>query len=136
MEPRREWVSGTCRAYFEEPDVLLVHPGPTSLETAQFLVELYRELGTRRPLFLLLKVEGDPLSMEARGYFRQHLRTEWFRCVFIIGASIMTRALGKALYAGGVFVRAWTAAVYYVDTEEEARTRVAQLRAEQPAPPG
>jgi len=136
MEPQREWVFGACRVYLEEPDVLLVHPGPTSLEVAQFLVELYRELGTRRPLFLLLKIGGDPLSMEARGYFRQHLRSEWFRCVFIIGASIMVRAVAKALHAGGVFIRAWTATMYYVDTEEEARAHVARLRAEPGAPPG
>ena len=134
MESRREWAFGACRAYFEEPDILLVEPGPTSLEVARFLVDLYRELGTQRPLFLLVKVAGSPLTMEARGYFRQHLRSEWFRASFHIGAGVLDRAMSKALYAGGIFIRAWTAKIYYVDTEEEARARLAQLRAEQTAP--
>jgi len=136
MESKREWVFGACRASLEEPDVLLVEPGPTSLEVARFLVELYRELGTQRPFFLLVKAVGNPLTVEARGYFRQHLRTEWFRAAFLIGAGIRVRAMGKALYVGGIFIRAWKADIHYVDTEEEARARVAQLRAEQAAPPG
>ncbi len=130
MESRREWAFGPCRVYFEEPDLLVVHPGHTSLEVARFLVDLYRELGIQRPLFLLVRIGGLPLTMEARGYFRQHLRSEWFRSVFFIGAGIMDRAMGKALYAGGIFIRAWKADIYYVDTEEEARARVIQLRAE------
>ena len=136
MEPKREWVFGDCRASFEEPDLLLVEPGPTSLEVARFLVDVYRELGTQRPFFLLVKVGESPLSVEARGYFRQHLRSEWFRASFLIGAGVMVRAVGKALYAGGIFIRAWTAKIYYVDTEEEARARVTQLRAEQESQPG
>jgi len=136
MESKREWVFGACRVVLEEPDVLLVNPGPTSLEVARFLVDLYRELGSQRPLFLIVMIKGHPLTMEARGYFRQHIHTEWFRSVIFIGAGIMERALGKALYAGGVFIRAWKADIYYVHTEEEARVRLSQLRAKQEAQPG
>jgi hypothetical protein len=131
MGSKREWVCGTYRAYFEEPDRLIVHAGPTSHEAAQFMVELYRELSTERPFHLLVTVAGAPLTMEARSYFRQHLRQEWFRSVFFIGAGMVERAMGKALYAGGVFIRGWTAAIHYVETEAEARAGVALLRAKQ-----
>ncbi len=134
---QREWQVGPHRAHFEDPDVLIVRmSGPTSLENARGLVEVYREVGTRQPMFCVLNVKDSPVSADARKYFTQQLRSEWYHAIIFVGAGVLERAMGKAMTVAFYFTNKWTAEFLYADTEEQARGLIAQARAKQPGKKG
>jgi hypothetical protein len=127
---QREWAVGPHRAHLEEPDVLIVRmSGPADLKDAQGLTEVYREVGTQQPVYLLLNVKGSPVDAAARKYFTQNVRTEWYHAIIFVGAGVVERAMGKAIMAALHFAGRWKAEFLYADTEEEAREFVAQRRA-------
>jgi hypothetical protein len=127
---QREWAVGPHRAHLEEPDVLIVNiSGPTDLEHARGLVEVYREAGTRQPLFAVLNVKDAPIDAAARKYFTQNIRSAWFHAIIFVGAGVLERAMGKAMTVALYFAGKWTAEFMYTDTEAQARERIAQLRA-------
>jgi len=127
---QREWQVGPHQARFEEPDVLVVQMnGPTELEHARGLVEIYREVGTRQPMFSILNVKGSPVDAAARKYFTQQLRSEWYHAIIFVGAGMVERAMGKAMTVALYFAGKWTAEMLYADTEEQARELIAQVRA-------
>jgi len=134
---QREWQVGPHRAHIEEPDVLIVQlNGPTDLEHARGLVEVYQEVGTRQPMFAVLKVKGSPVDAAARKYFSQHLRSEWYHAIIFVGAGMVERAMGKAMTVALYFAGRWTAEFLYADTEEQARELIAQVRAKKAARKG
>ncbi|HEX8702636.1 MAG TPA: hypothetical protein VF815_27630 [Myxococcaceae bacterium] len=127
---QREWQVGPHRARFEEPDVLIVQlTGPTDLEHAHGLVEVYREVGTRQPMFAVLHVKDSPVNAAARKYFTQQIRSEWYQAIIFVGAGVVERAMGKALTVALLFAGKWTAEFLYADTEAQARELIAKVRA-------
>ncbi len=134
---QREWQVGPHRAHFEEPDVLIVRMnGPTNLEHARGLVEVYREVGTRQPMFSVLNVKDSPVNAAARKYFTQQLRTEWYHAIIFVGAGVVERAMGKAMTVALYFAGKWTAEFLYADTEEQAHELIAKVRAKKASKQG
>jgi hypothetical protein len=134
---QREWQIGPHRAHFEEPDVLIVQMnGPTDLEHARGLVEIYREVGTRQPMFAVLNVKGSPVDAAARKYFTQQIRSQWYHAIIFVGAGMVERAMGKAMTVALYFAGKWTAEFLYADTEEQARELIAQVRAKKASQKG
>jgi hypothetical protein len=129
---QHEWQVGPHRAHFEEPDLLIVQMnGPTDVEHARGLTEVYRETGTRQPIFAVLKVKDSPIDAAARKHFTQNVRTEWFHAIIFVGAGVLERAMGKAMTVALYFSGKWKAEFRYTDTEEQARELITQLRAKQ-----
>lgn len=125
MTARREWAYGLVQGHFEEPDLLVLRfGGNTRLEDARRTVEIYRELGTQRPFYVIVDVSRAMLSPEAWDYLALHCRPEWFRCAVFVGAGVVqkavTKSLGLALHALGQ----WDNPFRYADSEAEARALV------------
>jgi hypothetical protein len=134
---QREWEVGAHRVYFEDPDVLILRTsGPTGLEDARGLVEVYRQVGTQQPMFAVLNVKDSPVDAAARKYFSQNLRPEWYHAIIFVGAGMVERAMGKAMTVALYFAGKWTAEFLYADTEEQARELIARVRAKQAARKG
>ena len=129
-----EWSIGQHREDFEEPDLLVGKMGgPVNLEDAKALTEIYRELGTRRPIFVIVDVKDSPANAEARSYFTQQLRQEWFRGVVFVGAGMLEKAIGKAMTVAFYFTGKWKSEFLFAETLEEARTLVDRMRTRQSA---
>ena len=122
-----------CR--FEPPDLLwLEFRGRVSLEETVQLLELFRELGSARPFFLVTDVTGVPkLNAETQRYLGEHAEPAWLRASVVVGASLFHRAAAK-----GVFLAAWltgradkseVSKVHFASTPAEAAELVVQLRA-------
>ncbi len=134
MTALREWTVGKHRLYLEEPDLLIVKMGGhTDLDAAKGLVEIYRELGTRKPFFGILDVTHSPADAEARGYFTREFKHEWTRGIVYVGAGVVERAVGKAMAVAFYFTGKWKAEFLWTNTMDEARALIQQMRAKQSA---
>jgi hypothetical protein len=135
MVPQREWVVRKHKAHFEEPDLLIVKMnGSTDLEDAKGLTEIYRELGTQQPFFVIVDVTNSLTDSEARGYFAKHIDLAWFRAILFVGTGMVEKALGKAMMAAFSFTGRSKTEFMFPATLEEARALLDKLRAKQAAP--
>ena len=130
MPQPREWSFGTHRAWFEPPDVLWMKiRGPTSLQDAILILEIYREVGGHQPVFLVTDLtEATTVDLEARDHVSWNFRMEWFRAAIYIGAGLMQRAVASSM----TFLHSLTGKAahpqHFVSTENEARTLLAEER--------
>jgi hypothetical protein len=132
MSIRREWKFGTHSAHFEEPDILWVRiQGETSLQDAISLTQLYGELGSQQPIFVVTDLtEATTIEAEARNHVSQNTNPSWFLGSVYIGAGFVQKAVAKSL----AFVHAMTGKLtfdmHFVSTEQEARELIARERAQ------
>ena len=132
----REWRFTTHHVQLRIPDVLWHKvQGVTSHEDAIQLMEIYRELGSQHPFFLVTDLsEATTLTDQARRYTSEHLRPEWFEGSIYLGARLLHRAVAKGLalvhYLSGRTDATVTSVVHFVNTEAEAWALIDRLRKE------
>ena len=136
MASQREWMMGAQQVRFEPPDILWVRfQGKLSLEETRRLVDLYRELGTSSPFFLVGDMrEADRVDPEVQRYFSEQAEPAWVHANIFIGARLTHKAVAQ-----GIFLAAWLTGrsetnelskVHFVSTPAEASELVARLRAQ------
>jgi hypothetical protein len=136
MPEQREWTVGDTTLRFEPPDFVWVHTrGRATLEDAIRMVEIYRELGEQRPLFIVGDLsKATTLDMEGGRYLSEHVQPEWIRATIYIGARLLHKAISKGIaLAAHLTGRAEASAltkVHFVSSEAQARDLISQLRAE------
>lgn len=139
MEHPREWRLGANVLRFESPDILWADlHGETSLEQARDLVEIYRELGTSRPFFLVLDVrDAVLLAHEPRRYISENASPEWALGMIYVGARLAHKAVARgillAAYLTGRAEKSELAKVHFVSTFDEASALIDRLRSRQQA---
>lgn len=127
---QREWSLGPHQVRFEEPNLLLVTMGgPTHLEDAKALTEVYREVGTQRPFFAIINVKDSPADAAARSHFTKEINLEWFLGVVYVGAGVIEKAVGKAMAVAFYFTSRPRIDFLFTETVEEARILVDRMRA-------
>jgi hypothetical protein len=130
MTMRREWKFGKHSAHFEQPDILWVSiEGETSLQDAISLSELYAELGSKSPFFVVTDLtQATSVETEAREHVSKSINPSWFLGSVYIGAGFVQKAVAKSL----AFVHAMTGKLtfdmHFVATEPEARELIARER--------
>jgi len=130
----REWKFASNHVQLKMPDVLWHKvQGVTTLEDAVQLMEIYREVATQQPFFLVTDLsEATTLTDKARRYASEHLRPEWFVGSIYIGARLLHRAVAKGLalihHLTGRTDATVTSVVHFVNTEAEAWALIDQLR--------
>ena len=131
MTIHREWKFGTHTAHFEQPDILWVKiQGETSLQDAIALSELYTELGSKNPFFVVTDLtEATTVETEAREHVSKSINPSWFLGSVYIGAGFVQKAVAKSL----AFVHAMTGKLsfdmHFVANEQEARELIERERA-------
>jgi hypothetical protein len=134
MTAPREWAFGTHRATFEPPDLVVAwFHGTCRLEDAQRAIDIYREVGSQQPFFLIVDTTYATLDKEARDYLTQNVRPEWLLGVVYVGAGLVQRAVTKALAIALSATGKWTIDFLFARTLEEARTLYARKAAERGA---
>jgi hypothetical protein len=133
----REWTIGQCTFRLEFPDVLCEKlQGGCSREEAVQIVNLYRELGTAQPFFILgdLGAAGK-MEPEARRYISEHVRPEWLLGIIYFKTRLLHRAIVQGLLLAAEMTRSAEdpprTKIHFVSTEDKARELLAQLRARQ-----
>jgi len=134
MTARIERSFGCNVAYFEPPDLLIVHFDHTQdVPAAQVLIGMIYELGDAHgPLDLIVVIGKQYTSNPAvRGVYSQAKRKYPIRFAAVVGASFAIKVLASmGLRAGRTLAPGrFDFPVEFFDTEEEARARIAALRA-------
>lgn len=135
MPEHREWEIGRHHIRFEPPDLLWVkHRGGVSLEEAIRMVDISRELGERRPFFMVSDMsEAGMLGLEAGRYLSENLRFEWFLGGFYLGTRLAQRAALKgiilAAYLTDLTDERNLKLLHFVSSKDEALAGINQLRA-------
>ncbi|WNG21450.1 hypothetical protein [Cystobacter fuscus] len=101
------------------------------------MIEIYRELGTAVPLYVLGSMsEAEPLEPEVRHYLSEHMRSEWFQATVYFGARLVHKALIKGVVIAAhldesnkTLADASLATIHFAATQEEAEQLLLQLRA-------
>lgn len=134
MEDQREWRLGANVFRFEPPNILWgdLH-GELSLEQTRDLVELYRQLGTSRPFFLVLDMkDAVTLGQEPRRYISENAPPEWVLGIIYVGARLAHKAVARgillAAYLTGRADKGELAKVHFVATHGEASALIDRLR--------
>ncbi|HSP81541.1 MAG TPA: STAS/SEC14 domain-containing protein [Myxococcaceae bacterium] len=131
MTARREWTFGNNRVDFEPPDLVVARfNGAMNLEEAERTIEIYRELGTRGPFFLISDVSDASMDKEAREYLTQNVRTEWLLGVVYVGAGLVQKAATKAMTFAVYLTGGANMDFLFASTEEEARALYERKRQE------
>ncbi|PTL82992.1 hypothetical protein DAT35_13285 [Vitiosangium sp. GDMCC 1.1324] len=103
--------------------------GPTSLEDAILILELYRELGRRGPLFVVTDLtEATAVDLKARDHVSWNLQLEWFRSTIYIGAGLLQRAVASSMGFLHSITGKPALIQHFVTTEAEARAIIAHER--------
>ncbi|HLM42401.1 MAG TPA: hypothetical protein VK458_00980 [Myxococcaceae bacterium] len=119
---------------FEPPDLLWAEfRGEYSLEDAKRLVDIYRELGTSRPFFMVADLrEVTTIPEEIRRYLSEHADPKWILGVIYVGARLAHRATVK-----GLLIAAWLigraekselSKIHFVSTHAQAQELLVRLR--------
>lgn len=130
MSHARDWTIGTHHAWLEPPDVLCTKiRGHTSLADAVALLEIYRELGGQRPIFVVTDLtEATTVDLTARDHVSWNFRMEWFQASIYIGASMAQRAVASSMTFLHSLTGKQSRVQHFVSTWEEARAFIAQER--------
>jgi hypothetical protein len=135
MVQTRDWQLGEHLVRFEVPDILLFKlRGPLRYEDARRITTIYREVAAQGPVFTIADVSDTSIDKEARAYFAEHLRPEWYRSIALIGASLLQRAAIKSILVGLYLRGGWELFPEFVESEAQARAYSARKRAQQHAP--
>lgn len=131
MVHQREWNFGTHHVWLEPPDVLWTKiKGETTHQDAVTLLEIYRELGSKRPIFVVTDLsESTSVDLKARDHVAWNLRMKWFRGAVYIGAGLVQRAVASSMSFLQSLTGKQAPATAFVSTEEEARAFIARERA-------
>jgi len=131
---QREWTIGKNTFHLEPPDLLWSKlQGECSLEQAVQMVNLYRELGTAHPFFILGDMEAaQGMESEARRYISEHVRSEWILGVIYFKTRLLHKALAMGLLLAAEMTRAEKSAlrgkIHFVSTQSKAQALLGQLR--------
>jgi hypothetical protein len=127
---QREWKFGMHQARFEQPETLWVTiQGDTSLKDATALSELYRELGSQQPFYVVTDLrEATTVDAEAREHVSRNINPAWFLGSIYIGAGFIQKAVAKSLSLMHYLTGRLTFELHFVSTEEEAREFLARER--------
>lgn len=131
MSAQREWTFGMNRVCFEPPDLVVAKfTGTTHLEEAQRTIDIYREVGSHQPFFLIADISESLIDTPARDYLIQHGRPEWLLGVAYVGAGLVQRAATKAM-AIALYVSGRSPLdCFFANTEAEARVLYERKRRE------
>ncbi len=130
MTQPHEWNVGTHHTRFEPPDVLWTKiRGTTSIEDAISLLEIYREVGSQQPVFVVTDLsEATTVDLKARDHISWNIHMGWFHGAIYIGAGMVQRAVASSM----TFLHSLTGneaiPQHFVSTEEEARALIVQER--------
>ncbi len=131
MTAQREWTFGNNQVDFEPPDLVVARfNGAMNLEEAERTIEIYRDLGTREPFFLISNVSDSSMEKEAREYLTQNMRTEWLLGVVYVGAGLVQKAATKAMTFAVSLTGGTNMDFLFAGTEEEARALYERKRQE------
>jgi hypothetical protein len=130
MPIRHEWKFGTHKAHFEQPDILWVSiQGETTLQDAISLTELYGEVGSKSPFFVVTDLtEAASVESEAREHVSKSINPSWFLGSIYIGAGFVQKAVAKSLAFVHALTGKLTFDMHFVATEPEARELIARER--------
>lgn len=131
MAHPREWHFGTHHAWFEPPDILWTKiTGETTHQDAVTLLELYRELGSQHPIFVVTDLtEATSVDLKARDHVAWNLRVRWFRGAIYINAGLVQRAVASSMSFLHSLTGKQAPTPAFVSTQEEARAFIARERA-------
>ncbi|WP_223641577.1 hypothetical protein [Corallococcus sp. EGB] len=133
MAKHREWEFGAHRAYFEEPDLLVMKfNGPSKLEDSKKVLEICQEVSKSGPVFVISDVSNASIEKDARELLVAQAKAEWFRGHVYLGTGPLQRAGAKALMLALYFTGKWTVDVDFADSEKEARELIAKKRQQPP----
>ncbi|ATB29978.1 hypothetical protein [Melittangium boletus] len=131
---QREWTIGRHTFHFEAPDLLWSKlQGGCTLEQAVQMVNLYRELGTAHPFFIMGDMEtAEGMESEARRYVSEHVRSEWILGVIYFKTRLLHKALAMGLLLAAEMTRAEKSTlrgkIHFVSSQAKARALLEQLR--------
>lgn len=142
MSEQREWKVGDTTVRFEPPDLVWVHTrGRATYEDAPRMVEIYRELGQRRPILIVADLsEATTLEVQGGRYLSLNIDPKWILGTIYIGARLLHRAVSKgialAAHLSGRADESALTRVRFAASHAEARELVRQMRAERLAKTG
>ncbi len=129
MTHGREWVFGTHRAHFEEPDILCVDfQGATGLEDAKRLLSIVQEVAVKGPVFVILDIDGSTIDKPAREHFSQLSNPDWLRGVVYVGTNRLQLASAKAVAFGLYLTGRLKGDVEFVASGQAARELIERKR--------
>jgi hypothetical protein len=122
MMVQREWMFGTNRVRFEPPNLVVAKfVGTTALEDARRTIQVYKEVGSEQPFFLIADISESSIDKPARDYLTQNVRPEWLLGVVYVGAGLVQKAATKAM-AIAIYVTGKSNLEFlFADTEAQAR---------------
>ncbi|WP_147444125.1 MULTISPECIES: hypothetical protein [Corallococcus] len=130
MPERREWVFGTHRVHFEEPDVLFVDfNGATGLEDAKRLLSIVQEVALQGPVFVVVDIDGSTIDKAAREHFSKESSPERLRGVVYVGSHRLQIASAKAVAFALYLTGRLKGDVDFVTSEQAARELIERKRA-------
>lgn len=130
MAERREWVFGTHRVHFEEPDVLFVDfNGATGLEDAKRVISIVLEVAAQGPVFVVVDIDGSTIDKAARDYFSKESSPERLRGVIYVGSNRLQIASAKAVAFALYLTGKLKGDVDFVTTMQAARELIERKRA-------
>ena len=130
MAEQREWVFGTHRAHFEEPDVLLVDfNGAVVLEDAKRVISLLLEVATQGPVFIVVDIDNSTIDKAARDCFSKETSPERLRGVIYVGSHRLQMASAKAVAFALYLTGKLKGDVDFVTTMKAAREIIERKRA-------
>ncbi|QAT82088.1 hypothetical protein EJ065_0481 [Corallococcus coralloides] len=133
MANHREWEFGAHRAYFEEPDLLVLKfNGPSKMEDSKKVLEICQEASKNGPVFVISDVSTSSIDKDSRELLVAQAKAEWFRGHVYLGTGPLQRAGAKALMLALYFTGKWTVDVDFADSEKDARDLIAKKRAQPP----
>lgn len=103
--------------------------GPVTEEHARAAVDIYREIGSKRPFFMLADVSHSSIETGARNLLSKHARPEWYRGVVYVGAPLVLRTVTKALNLMVLFNGKNDYETMFAGSVEEGRALLEQMRA-------
>lgn len=142
MSEQREWKVGDTTVRFEPPELVWVHTrGRATYEDAPRMVEIYRELGQRRPILIVADLsEATTLDVQGGRYLSLHVDPTWILGTIYIGARLLHRAVSKgialAAHLSGRADESALTKVRFASSQTEAREFIARMRAERLAKAG
>jgi len=130
MSDVREWKWEGHHVRFEPPDMLFHSvSGHTRLTDVHMFLDIYRELGSRAPFFVVVDLAAaGKLDEDARRNVSENLQTEWFAGVIYLRARLMYRAIAKGITVFLRLIGNSSVEPHFVSTEEEARALIDRLR--------
>lgn len=133
----RAWTTGRHTLRFEPPDLLWSKfRGSCTRAEAIQMVEIYREVGSVQPFYMLADMEeAEGMESEARRYMSDHIQHEWVLGIIYFKSRLLHRAIAMGMLLAAEMTRMdkshLRGKIHFVSTEAKAQELLAQLRAQQ-----